>query len=202
MDWFGPPSSVKLRSIDDASSSGKSQTSGTNWIPFPTSNFTTRGPEVSYFRRDSGSGSQTSAFNTSPVARINQDHTHPLEPSLPASGTADHSTTTRRCSTSGHHLVQGRAVNLSPFHPSDTIHQYLINTMPDADVVIAHDEIWISVLDPHDQSFPVASELLNRILGTYEPVLLRGAAILQRKSPKLDLESHSQHLGRTVSRED
>ncbi|KAJ7261156.1 hypothetical protein C8J57DRAFT_1337226 [Mycena rebaudengoi] len=53
------------------------------------------------------------------------------------------------------------------YHPSTVLNSYLLDLPGDADVVITHDDVWISVLNSNETGIPDDEELLNRVQAKY-----------------------------------
>ncbi|KAJ7116720.1 hypothetical protein C8R44DRAFT_709038 [Mycena epipterygia] len=57
-----------------------------------------------------------------------------------------------------------------PYHPSNILNDYLLNSTTIGAISFTHDSTWMSVMDTSDTSFPDDMELLNRICMMHEVV--------------------------------
>ncbi|KAJ7600053.1 hypothetical protein C8J56DRAFT_4766 [Mycena floridula] len=69
--------------------------------------------------------------------------------------------------------------NTEPFHPSNIINNYLLDSIDSCNVAITHDDEWRALLTDQDLSFPDDAELERRVQEKYE-VVVHGGAIQLR----------------------
>ncbi|KAJ7599939.1 hypothetical protein C8J56DRAFT_3537 [Mycena floridula] len=78
---------------------------------------------------------------------------------------------------------------VEPFHPSNLINDYLLESTESCNVAITHDEDWCALLRDKDERFPQDTELRRRLQEKYE-VIVEGGAIQLR--PRLPCLSRTQ----------
>ncbi|KAJ7712806.1 hypothetical protein B0H16DRAFT_1899789 [Mycena metata] len=68
------------------------------------------------------------------------------------------------------------------FHPANAIVKHILESSPEASVVVIHDDEWTSVLEQNEETLPDKSELIKRIFARYESTPIFGGVYLRDKS--------------------
>ncbi|KAJ7458392.1 hypothetical protein B0H11DRAFT_187049 [Mycena galericulata] len=70
------------------------------------------------------------------------------------------------------------------FHPSTVISEYLLGRVPNAEVVIVHDDDWTAVISDDEQDLPDAAEMIRRIQNKYKIVNDHGGVYLALRTSR------------------
>ncbi|ESK85534.1 hypothetical protein Moror_10070 [Moniliophthora roreri MCA 2997] len=65
-----------------------------------------------------------------------------------------------------------------PYHPLNVINDFILQNNPTAEVVVTHDDDWISLLTEKDINMPDDQTLIERFQGTYQVSIVDGYAVL------------------------
>ncbi|KAJ7682040.1 hypothetical protein DFH06DRAFT_1160054 [Mycena polygramma] len=172
-DFFNlaPPEGVNVSRIEK---NGLSKVS--EWVPFSVhSGGGGRGRPTGQSPEPSSNNSPAAASSN---ASSNSSATQSFDPSNNVSSTPEHSTQFNGSCLADISEMKSAAL-YQAFHPADEIHEYIRATFPTCDIVVTHDSHWISILEDADKIFPDSTELHDRLVRKYQPVLSAGTASLQ-----------------------
>ncbi|KAF7329772.1 Git3 domain-containing protein [Mycena kentingensis (nom. inval.)] len=96
-------------------------------------------------------------------------------------------------------LTKVADLNSEPFHPLDTLHDYLRQKFPAASLIVTHDDHWISTLKSNEEMLPDPEDLVARVLDRYKPVVQSGIVFMSSRQPSGQL-SHREMLDQVSAR--
>ncbi|KAJ7167827.1 hypothetical protein C8R46DRAFT_1191858 [Mycena filopes] len=184
LNRFGPPMGVKLQPIETLPKGYNSD------IPFPSPGGGTGGPVRRERERANNDGPNsnirrqvTTTSNTSSASGSGNLGSHNVDwTQRGLSLYTDRGAPTQTPSVNvKHNAIVDSVKPDAVWHPSNVIHEYLLDAIPTARVIITHDDVWMSVMNTDDDTFPAPAVLLDRVLSVYDPVVTQqGAVVLKR----------------------